>query len=122
MKRGDLPPLTDDLAPKKKVDFSALRIVAKDDAAIEENSRALGKSWGAQTRLADPSPAAHAAPRASLRIEVPDYLDRALAFKAVELRTTKQFLVIKALADAGFAVEPADLVEDRRRKKRAGGR
>jgi len=54
---------------------------------------------------------------ASLRIEIPDYLDRELAFKAVELRCTKQYLVAKALQAAGYRLDEADLVQDKRKAK-----
>jgi len=49
---------------------------------------------------------------------VPEYLDRELALKAVEQRVTKQYLVVQALKNAGFHVDPADLVADKRKVKR----
>lgn len=58
-----------------------------------------------------------AAPVASLRLEIPDYLDRELALAAAQRRVTKAFLVLSALAQAGWRIEPADLVPDRRKAR-----
>ena len=113
--RPDLPSIEGDLAPKKRLDLRAIRQAPVDDAAVAENSRRIGSEWGAQTSL---PPGATRTPLASLRIEVPEYLDRALALKAAELRVTKQYLVVKALQEAGYRVEDADLVEDKRKAKR----
>jgi len=120
MNKPALPPLDDELVPRKRVNLKAIRPAAVDDQAIADNSHKIGSEWGANTALA-PLPAPKPPPRApstSLRIEVPDYLDRALAFRAVELRTTKQYLVIKALKEAGYPVEDIDLVEDRRKVRK----
>ena len=98
MNKQALPTLTDDLAPRRRVDLKAIKPVEMDDAAVAENSRKIGTEWGAQTSLSAvptslppaPQPDKPKVPLASLRIEIPDYLDRELAFKAVELRCTKQ--------------------------------
>lgn len=111
-----LPALDDELAPRRKVDLRAIQPKpAADDAAVEENSRRLGNQWGAQTTL---EPQRIKTPLASLRIEVPEYLDRELALKAAQDRVTKQYLVLQALRQAGFWVEPGDLVADKRKSKR----
>ena len=119
MSKRELPPIANDLAPRRKIDLSAIRPNAADDEVVDSNSRKIGTEWGAQTSLGPADERGEAVPMASLRIEVPEYLDRELAFRAVELRTTKQYLVIKALRDGGFKVEEGDLVEDRRRSKTA---
>lgn len=113
--RSELPSITDDLAPKKRLDLKAIRSAPADDQAIAENSRRIGSEWGAQTSL--PHEVAKT-PLASLRIEVPEYLDRELALKAMQQRVTKQYLVVKALQEAGYHVEDSDLVEDKRKAKR----
>ena len=129
MSKPDLPSITSDLAPRRRLDLKAIRSAQVDDLEVAENSRKIGAEWGAQTSLEASSdkiqvtPAELTSPTAkvllaSLRIEVPDYLDRELAFKAVELRCTKQHLVMKALRDAGYRVNDADLVEDKRKTKR----
>ncbi len=119
MRKPALPPIDADLAgqPRKRLDLRALtRGPALDDAQVDANSRALGARWGASTSL-EPTPAA-AVPFASLRLEVPAYLDQALTVKAAEQRVTKAFLVMTALAQAGYPVAPADLVPDRRKTRR----
>ena len=113
MTKPALPPLDLD-PPRKRLDLKAIRPKAADDATVDENSRRLGSEWGAVTSLERPPKT----PMASLRIEVPDYLDRALALKAVELRVTKQYLVLKALRDAGFDIADHDLVADKRKHRR----
>ena len=112
-----LPPLDDELTvPPRRVNLRAIQPKAPvDDAVVEENSRRLGGDWGAQTTLEPPKPKARLA---SLRIEVPEYLDRELALKAVDQRVTKQYLVVQALRDAGFRVDAEDLVADKRKNKR----
>ncbi len=110
-----LPSLDDDLAPRKRLDLKAIKPSAVDDESVAENSRKIGSEWGAQTSLApveQPKPVL-----ASLRIEVPEYLDRELAIRAAEQRVTKQFLVMKALQAVGYQLDDADLVEDKRKAK-----
>lgn len=115
MSKQDLPSIQDELQPRKRVDLKSIRSSQLADDTVIENSKRLGADWGAQTSIEQPI---ERGPIASLRIEVPEYLDRELAFKAVELRTTKQYLVIKALQEAGYRVEDVDLVEDRRKIRR----
>jgi hypothetical protein len=113
MSKIDLPPL-DLEPPRKRLDLKAIRPKEADDATVDKNSRRIGSEWGAVTSLAR----GKRAPLASLRIEVPEYLDRALALKAVETRVTKQYLVLSALRDAGFQIDDSDLVADKRRTRR----
>jgi hypothetical protein len=121
MNKAALPSIGDELAPRKRVDLKSIKSADVDDAEVTENSRKLGTEWGAQTSLTPrPEPEAERpkVPLASLRIEVPDYLDRELALKAVDQRVTKQYLVMKALQAAGYKVDDADLVEDKRKQKK----
>jgi hypothetical protein len=114
-----LPSLDGDLAPRKRLDLKAIKPSAADDESVSENSRRIGSEWGAQTSLPS-APIEQPKPPlalASLRIEVPEYLDRELALKAAEQRVTKQFLVMKALQAAGYRLDEADLVEDKRKVK-----
>ena len=60
------------------------------------------------------------APVTSIRGYIPQYLDDELSVKAAERRVTKTFLIIEALANAGYRVDEADLVHDRRRIKQKG--
>jgi hypothetical protein len=121
--KSALPPIDDELRGKgKRVDLRAIRPKGDaDDATIEENSRLLGNEWGASTSLKSvqqpsPAPLPPRAPVASLRIEVPVYLDDELTRKAAEKRVTKQYLVLTALRSAGYRIDDPDLVADKRRR------
>lgn len=116
-----LPPIDAELdEQRKRIDLKAIQPKADaDDATIEENSRKLGNEWGASTGLQRvPAPGAARAPVASLRIEVPTYLDNELTQKAAAQRVTKQYLVLTALRHAGYRIDDADLVADKRKARR----
>ena len=121
MSNKTLPSIDEELVERRKrVDLKAIRPKGDaDDATIEENSRLLGNEWGASTSLqrAVP-PAAPRAPVASLRIEVPVYLDDELTREAAAKRVTKQFLVLTALRSAGYRIDDADIVADKRKARR----
>jgi hypothetical protein len=127
MTNKTLPPIDDELRGReRRVDLKAIRQKGDaDDSTIEENSRLLGNEWGASTSLqrtqppASPPPVARA-PVASLRIEVPVYLDDALTREAAEKRVTKQYLVLTALRQAGYRIDDADLVADKRKARGRG--
>lgn len=112
--KPDFPPV--DLTPRKRVDLRSIKPPANEDASVEANSRKLAEDWGAVTTVA---PARGGV--ASLRLEIPAYLDQELAEKALRgvsgQRVTKQFLVIQALKNAGFHVHPDDLVPDKRKRR-----
>jgi hypothetical protein len=112
--KSALPPI--DLSPKRKVDLRALKAPPGEDASVEANSRKLAEDWGAVTTVTP-----NKGPLASLRLEIPAYLDQELAERALRgvngQRVTKQYLVIQALKDAGFHVEPDDLVPDKRKRR-----
>ena len=120
--RTALPPIDHDLTQptRPRLDLRALKQPPQvDDSVIDANSRALGERWGASTSLAaaDPAPVPPPPPPASLRLEIPVYLDQALTLKAAQERVTKSFLVMTALAQAGYAIKQADLVPDRRKAR-----
>lgn len=120
--KSALPPIDEDLEPPRhRVDLKAIRPKGQaDDATIEENSRRLGSDWGASTTLQPPAPepTVARAPLASLRIEVPAYLDDELTQKAASQRVTKQYLVLTALRQAGYHIDDADIVADKRKARR----
>jgi hypothetical protein len=125
MTNKTLPPIDDELrGERRRVDLKSIRPKGgADDAMIEENSRLLGNEWGASTSLQRaqppmPIPPVTRAPVASLRIEVPVYLDNALTREAAEKRVTKQYLVLTALRAAGYRVDDGDLVADKRKARR----
>jgi hypothetical protein len=93
------------------------------DAEVEANSRTLGEKWGAATSLPTPAPPASPAEPVpaparvtSIRGYIPAYLDDELTRQAAERRVTKTFLIMEALAKAGYRVDPVDMVQDRRKK------
>jgi hypothetical protein len=113
----DFPPIGDELRPKarlKRHDDSP-----SSDTAIDENSRRIGEKWGAATRIdREPGPLPPPAPVVSIRGYIPDYLDREMAMKAAERNVTKTFLIMEALAKAGYRVEEIDLIQDRRKRQK----
>jgi hypothetical protein len=112
--KTEFPPV--DLGARKRLDLRSIKAPEGDDANVEANSRKLAEEWGAVTRIAPAK-----GPVASLRLEVPLYLDQQLAeraFRGVDgKRVTKQYIVLQALKNAGFHVEPDDLVPDKRRRR-----
>ena len=54
----------------------------------------------------------------SIRFECPPYLDRELALKGAGEGVTKTYLILKALADAGFTVNEEDLNKDKRKYRK----
>ncbi len=63
----------------------------------------------------DPDVARVSVRRRPLSLEVPDYLARELKVKAATEAVTVRFLVLSALADAGYRVDSDELAEDGRR-------
>lgn len=98
-----LPPIDDDLTPRK-LDLKVLR--KPDDAAITRNAEKLGEKWLGEKAIA------------SLRIEVPEYVDHELAMRAASERTTKQYIVKCALRAYGIEIAEEDMVPDKRKAKR----
>jgi hypothetical protein len=123
-KQTVLPPINADLdPPHRRVAFKDLKPRSEiSDAEVDANSHELAGKWGASTsRHADTvtSPAASVVPvTASLRLEIPGYLDAELALRAVNERVTKQYLVLQSLKAAGYKLNDGDLVGDKRRARR----
>jgi hypothetical protein len=93
-----------------------MHTLATDDE-IDANSRRIGEKWGASTSIpAPPQETDPLAPVVSIRGYIPNYLDDELARKAAERRVTKTFLIMEALAKAGYRVDPIDMVQDRRKR------
>ena len=123
MSKSPFPSIESELAPapRQRLDLKGFKPRAPlADEAIEANSRAIGEKWGASTQLPQVAVPPATAPVRSIRGYIPDYLDDELAMKSAERRVTKTFLVMEALAKAGYRIEEADLVQDRRRAKQKG--
>jgi hypothetical protein len=114
----DFPPLDDELRPKVRLKKHTGAPTTTDEE-IEANSRRIGEKWGATTSIPDSaSPEPQRAPVTSIRGYIPQYLDNELTQKAAERRVTKTFLLVEALAKAGYRVDEIDLVQDRRKRDR----
>ena len=115
---SDFPPISGELRPKPRLKRHDDSSVSDDD--IEANSRRIGERWGATTRIErEPEPAPPVAPVVSIRGYIPDYLDREMAMKAAERNVTKTFLIMESLAKAGFRVDEVDMIQDRRKRRKA---
>ena len=114
----EFPPLGDELRPKVRLKKHTEALPATD-GEIEANSRRIGEKWGATTSIpALVPPVPQPAPVTSIRGYIPQYLDDELTRKAAERRVTKTFLLVEALAKAGYRVDEIDLVQDRRKRDR----
>jgi hypothetical protein len=111
---SDFPPIGDELRPKAKLKRHSDETA--NDADVEANSRRIGEKWGAATRIGQEQEQVPLAPVVSIRGYIPEYLDQEMAMKAAERRVTKTFLIMEALAKAGYRVDEVDLVQDRRKR------
>lgn len=83
------------------------------DEEIEVRSRAAGAVWGASQQISAPPPPARTA---RLGMIIPGYLDDQLREASHQRRKSVTALVMEALHQAGYHIDPADLVPDKRRK------
>ena len=102
--KPDLPSIDDELVqPRPRPSFTNLR--PRDDltdSAIEANSRSIGQQRGASTRLPQPE---EETPLASIRTDIPEYVDKQLKLKIVEEGGTKAYYILKGLSAIGFKVD-----------------
>jgi hypothetical protein len=111
----ELPSIAEELAaPRPRVNLKTLR--SRDDisdSTVDANSRAIGEQWGASTRL----PAVEQmTPLTSVRLDLPDYVDRQLKLRCVTEGGSKAYYILKALANDGFDIKEKDLRFDRRKR------
>jgi hypothetical protein len=110
-----LPPIDDELAPRRpRPNLRTLR--PRDeipDSAVEANSRSIGEQWGASTRLVQPE---EETPLSSVRLDLPEYVDRQLKLKCASEGGSKAYYILRALAKDGFEIKEKDLKLDRRRR------
>ncbi len=122
-KKSSLPSIDNELvaAPRQRINLKNLKSrELMPDEMVEANSHAIGQKWGASTQLTVEDPPETPTPLASIRGYIPQYLDDELAVKAAASRVTKTYLIVEALAKAGYRVDEADLVPDRRRSRQKG--
>ena len=97
---------------------------AHDDDTLKQRLRTAGAEIGFGNRAGAPpvapvpKPSARApAPMKTLQLVIPDYLFEQLHMNAATERVTKKYLVLQALAQAGYRIEDSDLDEDGRRNR-----
>jgi hypothetical protein len=114
--KPDLPSALDELEqPRPRSDLKAKlppRETVSDDV-IEQNSRAIGGQWGANTRL--PAPEQRVA-IAKMRVDIPEYVFEQIKRKCFEENGTQPYYILKGLKAIGFDVNDEDLVPDRRKR------
>lgn len=107
----DFPPITDDIRrPRINV---ALKPREISDEAAEEQSRVIAQKRQAYGQPPEPP----GVKLNGMRVYIPDYVDRAVNIAAAERGVTKSYVILQALEQAGFRVDPADLVADRRKER-----
>jgi hypothetical protein len=124
MSKPPFPEIADEIrsTPKPKLDL-AMKPRSVPEDAIAEGARVIGEKWGSVTQMpmreakVEPEPSDRAK-WPSIRVECPPYLDRELAMKAAGEGVTKTYLILKALADAGFTVNEDDLNKDKRKYRK----
>jgi hypothetical protein len=124
MSKPPFPEIADEIrsTPKPKLDL-AMKPRSVPEDAIAEGAREIGEKWGSVTQMpmreakVEPEPSDRAK-WPSIRVECPPYLDRELAMKAAGEGVTKTYLILKALADAGFTVNEDDLNKDKRKYRK----
>jgi hypothetical protein len=124
MSKPPFPEIADEIrsAPRPKLDL-AMKPRSVPEDAIAEGARVIGEKWGSVTQMpmreakVEPEPSDRAK-WPSIRVECPPYLDRELAMKAAGEGVTKTYLILKALADAGFTVNEDDLNKDKRKYRK----
>lgn len=113
-KRPELPAI-----PRPRVEAYA----PDDDDIIKRRLRDASGSLGFGTRATHaetphtPTPTTPLTPCKSFNLSVPEYLFDELGLQAVKRRVTKRYLILEALAKAGYSLQPQDLEEDGRRRR-----
>jgi len=114
-----LPPISEDIRqPSRRFALNLKPREDLPDEVVAARAREIGETWGSSTQIAPKEAPPPVAPLVSVRYDSPDYLDKELSIRAAELGVTKTYLILQALGKAGYRLEEADLVKDRRRWKK----
>jgi hypothetical protein len=144
VKPTELPSIDDDLGgrPKLRIPPMAPRPPVADDK-INANAADLARSWPTVS-TSKPSegepgqqPSSESDPKQpskieaeaaqlqksetvfdSIRLNIPAYLNKQLSLDAAEKNCTKTHLILQALANAGYKIDPTDMTPDRRAGKK----
>ena len=88
------------------------RAIATPLDVADQDLAAINQRLGVPTLVTSPRPKA---PMKPMNLLLPAYLVKAIKDRAHADDTSHRYVVLKALHDAGFPVEPDDLVKDARR-------
>lgn len=91
------------------------RSVASPLDVTDEALTTLNQRLGVPSLVRQAVPEKPRAPLRAINLHLPDYLAGAIKKRAFETDASVRYVVMKALSEAGFAVDPADLVHDGRR-------
>lgn len=83
---------------------------------IPSPSPAPSAAASPKARKTPPAPTDLPAPIERLHVELPGYVTDAMRLEAATRRTSMRHIVLRGLAAIGFAIDPADLAPDGRRK------
>lgn len=93
----------------------AFRTIAAPLDATDEQLATINRNMGVPTLVSKQEPALKPTDDTkALNMLVPRYLHREIKRRAFEGETSEKYVVMKALQDAGFHIDDADLVRDGR--------
>jgi hypothetical protein len=98
----------------------AQEIVQDAPKTVPSPSPAPKSAPSSKPRKTPPAPADLPAPIERLHVELPGYITDAMRLEAATKRTSMRHIVLRGLAAIGFAIDPADLAPDGRRKGAKG--
>ncbi|MCC0057743.1 MAG: hypothetical protein H6886_00545 [Hyphomicrobiaceae bacterium] len=99
--------------PKPKPEFSALDLPKPDEKTIDSYTKERGAPVLVRSASPKPKPTSKLA---YLRLDIPDYLAKALRVRAAEEGCTVRYLALKALKADGWEVHDDDIGEGPRRQ------
>jgi hypothetical protein len=116
-----LPSIDGDLSVSRRLQLPKMR--SRDqlgDNDVEANAEELGRAWPAVATPKPELPSPPARPATifeSIRFNIPAYLNKELSRRAVEEDCTKTHLILRALSQSGYVIDPDDMQPDRRGSK-----
>lgn len=130
-KHPPLPSIDDDLGgrPKLRIPETKPRPPVADEA-VDANTANLARNWPtvstskpteSESKPSAVDPAQPPKPETvfdSIRLNIPAYLNKQLSLDAAEKNCTKTHLILQALANAGYRIDPPDMTPDRRAGKK----
>lgn len=100
------------MSAKPRPQFATFNLPKPDDKSIEE----FTKERGVPVLTTPTAPKGPTAPGHFVRLDVPDYLARAMRVEAAKRGCTLRYLTLKALKADGWTVNDEDIGEGPRRQ------